>query len=174
MRKKRFKFNEKERSIILFFVKFNIFAVPLYVLLAIGADFSWLQNAVAGITLELLAAAGISASRDGYLISIPVDGGSWGGFINSDCVGWKSVLAYIALVMATEFPLRKKLAGLVLVPAIFIANLARIFFMFLYVDTWGLAGYGFVHAVVWSWGLLLIVIASWIAWAKWLPKTNIY
>ncbi|MBI2173138.1 MAG: archaeosortase/exosortase family protein [Candidatus Aenigmarchaeota archaeon] len=170
----KIRLNKREKRVVLFFVKFNVFAVPLYVLLAVGADFSWLQNAVAGATMELLAAAGISASRDGYLISIPVEGGSWGGFINSDCVGWKSVLAYLALVMATDFPARKKLTGLVLVPVIFIANLARIFFMFFYVNTWGLAGYGFVHAVVWSWGLLIIVIAAWVAWAKWLPETNIY
>ncbi|MBI2579610.1 MAG: archaeosortase/exosortase family protein [Candidatus Aenigmarchaeota archaeon] len=169
-KKRRRKMNEGEKRVLKFFIKFNLFAIPLYILLAINFDFLPLQRAVADITMFLLHNAGISASRDGLLISIPVEGGNWGGFINSDCVGWKSMLAFAALVMATDFPARKKLMGLALVPVIFAANLVRIFFMFFYVSSWGLAGYEFVHAVVWTWGLLFIVIAVWIWWARLYPK----
>lgn len=159
-------FGGREAAALRFFIKFNLFAIPLYVLVAINFDFLLAQRAVAAIEMWLLNAAGIGATIEGLLITVPVQGGSWGGFINSDCIGWKSMLAYAALVLATEFPRRKKLTGLLLLPIIFLANIIRVFFMFFYVNTWGLAGYEFVHAVVWSWGLLLIVAVTWIVWAK--------
>ena|SRR3989344_2214309 len=156
---------KREIYVLRFFLKFNLFALPLYLLMAINFDFLLAQRAVASIEMWLLQTAGIGASLDGLLILVPVEGGSWGGFISSDCIGWKSMMAYAALVLATGFSWRKKLSGILLLPVIFAANIVRIFFMFFYVNTWGIAGYELLHSVVWSWGLLAIVVFSWVVWA---------
>ena len=68
--------------------------------------------------------------------------------------------------MATDYPAKRKLAGLLLLPIIFLVNLVRIVFMFFYVHAFDLANYQIVHAVIWSWGLILTVIALWLIWMR--------
>ena len=51
----KFKTNgSKEAAALRFFIKFNLFAIPLYVLAAINFDFLLAQRAVAGIEMWLL------------------------------------------------------------------------------------------------------------------------
>ena len=153
-------------NVFKFLVKFNLFAIPLYIILVLGWHFAELQQLTANITYGILNWAGASPSIDGYLISIPIKNGTWAALINWDCTGWKSILAFFALVMATDLPMRRKMYGLLLVPLIYVINIFRIFFMFFYVRTFDLAHYEIVHAIVWSWGLILVILVLWIFWLK--------
>ncbi len=157
----------KEHRILRFLIKFNLFAIPLYAILILNFEWAWLQTFTADISYGLLHAIGIAAQRTGDFIIIPVANGQWGAFINWDCTGWKSFLALFALVMATDFPLRKKAKGLaVLLPAIFAINIARIVFMFYFVASFDLAYFEIVHAVIWSWGLIFAILAAWTLWMR--------
>lgn len=69
--------------------------------------------------------------------------------------------------MATDYPNKRKMLGMLLLPVIFVVNLARIIFMFLWVHWYDLANYKLVHAVVWSWGLILTILVLWVIWMKW-------
>lgn len=158
--------NEKLFRIAKFLAKFNIFAIPLYAILLSGWTLVELQRLVADVTMYMLTAAGMNPAINDLLISIPIKNGDWAAVINWDCTGWKSMLAFLALVMATDYPAKRKLAGLMLLPVIFAVNLLRIFFMFFYVKTFDLASYQLVHAVVWSWGLILTILILWIVWMK--------
>ncbi len=121
----------------------------------------------ADIVEQFLSLTGISFERSGLLFSVPVDNGNWGAVINWDCVGWKSLLAIFALVMATDYPMRKKLKGLaVLLPAIYLANILRIVFLIWYVAAYDLAYFAIVHAVLWTWGLVFLILVSWALWIK--------
>ena len=153
--------------ILRFFIKFNLFAIPLYIILYEGWTLVEMQMVIRNATVWILTAIGLNPNVHDLLISIPIKNGSWGAVINWDCTGWKSILAFFALVMATDYPAKRKLAGLVLLPIIFAVNLLRIAFMFFYVHTFDLANYQVVHAVIWSWGLILTVIALWLIWMKW-------
>ncbi|MFA4819396.1 MAG: exosortase/archaeosortase family protein [Candidatus Aenigmatarchaeota archaeon] len=171
MRRKKHKIrisrrNEKLLHLLKFFVKFNLFAIPLYIILLAGFEWTWLEQFVANVVTVMLQSLGFSPTMNGMLISIPIRDGNWAAVINWDCTGWKSMLAFFALVMATEFPLKRKLAGLVLIPVIFVINLLRIVFMFFYVKTFDLAYYQTVHAVVWSWGLIAAIIVLWLLWLR--------
>ncbi|MBS3050613.1 MAG: exosortase/archaeosortase family protein [Candidatus Aenigmarchaeota archaeon] len=150
-----------------FFIKFNLFAIPLYVILYEGWTLPALQRAVADFTMYALTALGLDPSINDLVISIPVRNGDWAAVINWDCTGWKSLLAYFALVMATDYPNKRKALGLLLLPAIFAVNLLRIIFMFVYVHVFDLANYQLVHAVIWSWGLILTILALWLVWMRW-------
>lgn len=158
--------NERLFRIAKFLIKFNIFAIPLYAILLSGWTLVELQRVVADITMYALTALGMNPTINDLIISIPVKNGDWGAVINWDCTGWKSLLAFFALVMATDYPAKRKLLGLALLPVIFVINLLRIVFMFFYVKTFDLANYQLVHTVVWSWGLIIVIIALWLAWMK--------
>lgn len=158
--------NKKLLRTAKFLVKFNIFAIPLYVILLSEWTLPALQRAIADMTMYMLTAAGMDPSINDLIISIPVRNGNWGAVINWDCTGWKSMLAFFALVMATDYGPKRKALGLLLLPVIFVINLARIFFMFFYVKTFDLAYYETVHALVWSWGLIILILALWLVWMK--------
>jgi len=163
--------NEKLIRVLWFLIKFNIFAIPLYIIMITGFVFYGMQEFVANIVSFLLNSTGIPASLSGINIIIPVLGGFFSAEIIWDCVGWKSLLAFFALVFATDLSLRKKLWAMTLLPVIFVINIIRLWFMFFYVYNFGLDGYSFVHAVVWSWGLIITIVILWILWLRWASKT---
>lgn len=153
--------------ILRFFIKFNLFAIPLYIVLYEGWTLPVLQRFIADIVVSALTALGYSPSMHDLVISIPVMHGDWAAVINWDCTGWKSLIAYFALVMATDYPNKRKALGLLLLPVIFVVNIIRVVFMFLYVKIFDLAHYQLVHSVVWSWGLILTILVLWLIWMKW-------
>ncbi len=159
--------NKKDAFRILkFLVRFNLFAIPLYLIIVSGFQLGFLKDATADFTFHMLRLTGIDASITGNLISIPAENGVFAARIDWDCTGWKSMFALFALIFATDFSMRKKLHGLVLIPAVYIVNLLRIWFMFLFVSDFGLAYYDIVHATIWSWGLILTVLVLWVVWMR--------
>ncbi len=161
------KHNKNLVRMLAFLIRLNLFAIPLYIILVFDLSLIQLQQIVADITMFLLSAAGFTPTINDLIISIPIKDGTWGAVINWDCTAWKSLLAFFALVMSTDYKIRSKLKGLaVFLPLIFIVNIIRIFFMFFYVRTFDLANYEFVHAVVWSWGLIAAIIVFWLVWMK--------
>lgn len=166
----RFKVRDPDTKffrVLRFFIKFNLFAIPLYVILYEGWTLVELQHFIASVTMSALTAMGYNPSIHDLIISIPVRNGDWAAVINWDCTGWKSLLAFFALVMATDYPNKRKALGLLLLPVVFAINLLRIVFMFFYVRTFDLAHYQLVHSIVWSWGLILTILVLWVIWMKW-------
>jgi len=153
----------------MFLIRLNLFAIPLYLIIMLRLQLYALREAIAIIVSNLLQLSGISASLSGTMIAI--QNGSFAADIVWDCTGWKSIFAFFALVFATSFELRKKLFAMAFLPVIFIINIFRIWFMFYYVHTFGLFGYDVVHTVIWSWGLIIVVLLLWVIWLKWADKT---
>lgn len=158
--------NEKLVRILWFLIKFNIFAIPLYIIMFTGFTIYGLQEFLANIVTILLNSTGIPASLSGINIIIPVVGGFFSAEITWDCVGWKSLLTFLALVFATDFSIRKKLLAMLLLPLIFIINIIRLWFMFFYVYNYGVENYPIIHATIWSWGLIAVILILWILWLK--------
>jgi len=151
-----------------FILKFNLLAIPMYIVLLLRMEIQQLKDITAGIVFFVLQSTGIDvAMLPNNLISIPISGGSWAAFIDWDCTGWKSMYALFALIFATNFSARKKFYGLLLLPLVYIINIARIWFMFFYVSNYGLAYFSIVHAFVWSWGLIAVILILWVLWIRW-------
>ena len=95
------------------------------------------------------------------MITIPVQNGTWAALINSACTGWKSVLLILALVAAT--PKNNRRTALIFIPVILFVNIVRIVFMF-WVASANLAYFELAHTLIWSWGMLLVVLGLWLFW----------
>lgn len=163
---KRFGNDKQLMRVFKFIVKFNVFAIPLYLVLFMGWTWPPLQKFIADFTFNNLIYMGYSPSINDFLISIPIKNGDWAAVINWDCTGWKSMLALFALIMATDFKIRLKALCMILIPVVFFINLLRILFMFFWVKTFDLAYYQTVHTIIWSWGLILTIILLWFLWMK--------
>jgi exosortase/archaeosortase family protein len=148
-----------------FLIKFNLLAIPLYVVLAANVQFYWLQAITADIVYLSLNFFGFSPAINGILISIPIQGGSWAGLINSACTGWKSAFLFFALVMASHKKINKKLMAMIVIPTIFLVNVVRIVFMFWVAQT-NLLYFEIIHSLLWSWGLVAIVLGLWVVWLR--------
>jgi len=150
-------------SVVKFLIKFNLLAIPLYIVLALNIDFYWLEKITAGVVVILLKTIGLNPSINNIIITIPVQGGTWAAVINSACTGWKSAYLFFALVIAPPYSLRSKAWAMVFLPLIMAANIARIVFMF-WVASVDLSYFGIVHTIVWAWGMALLVLGLWVLW----------
>ena len=167
--KKRFLFKISKKhgfQILKFLIRFNLFAIPLYLIIISGFQLVFLKDITTHLSLSLLRFTGIDASLSGNSILVPLEADSFAAVIDWDCTGWKSMFALFALIFATDFSLRKKLHGLIFIPLVYLVNLIRIWFMFYFVSSFGLLYYDLVHATLWSWGLILTIIAFWVVWIR--------
>lgn len=84
--------------------------------------------------------------------------------ITQDCLGWKSMAAFTALVFASTERYRKNLkyvfGGFVL---IFLANIVRIVTT-IYLSHTGFISFEIIHDTLWKWSLTGIVFVLWVIW----------
>lgn len=153
-------------QILAFLIKFNLLAIPLYIILMSGFQWTALNQATESAVFNMLIASGVPASISDQFITIPIENGNFAGDVNWDCTGWKSMYALFALIFATAFSLRKKIYGLLFIPVVYLINLVRIWFMFWFVYTYGAAYYSVIHATIWSWGLIAAILALWLVWMR--------
>lgn len=172
-KKQKFIITNKDLILIVkFLILFNIFLIPFYVILLSGAELYELKVFTADVTYSLLDSSGMNPERDGLLVSIPIKDGKWAASMDWDCTAWKSMLAFFALVMAVgftaNFTWKKKLIGLIFIPIIYFVNILRIWFMFFFVKAYDLAYFDIVHAIVWSWGMIFVILVFWFLWMKYI------
>lgn len=149
-----------------FLILLNLFSLPLYIILFLGLSFVPLQNMTAIGVSKTLDFLGIDNELKG--LSISLEGMSTGfmGKIDWDCTGWKSMLAFAALVLATNESRRKKILGLALLPAVYIANILRITFVFAYVAYFGAEYFELIHSFMFSFAMIAFILALWVVWLK--------
>jgi exosortase/archaeosortase family protein len=159
---------KKLREVLLFLFKFNLLAIPLYILLYLDFSFQPLQDFVAFLSFKLLSMLGIQASVNESLITVI------SGFklsiidISMDCTGWKSLYALFALAVATPGIkiARKRNFLLLTLPLLFLLNILRIVitvYLSLFLEP---AIFGLVHDIFWQWGLTIAILGMWVFWLK--------
>ena len=152
--------------ILKFFIKLNIFAIPLYLILITNYQSLQFMEFTASASFGIMKAIGIPATIDGTMMTIPLTEGSFAAYVSWDSTGWKALLAFFALVFATDFSWRKKFYGLFLLPIIYFINVLRIVFMFYAVHNFGAGSFDFFHATLWSWGLIFTILFLWVIWLR--------
>ena len=158
--------NEKLVRILRFLVLFNIFAIPLYIFIFLGISVYPLQMATAELVSCILNSAGIPSSLSGIDITVASEGMPFTGSINWDCTGWKSMLAFIALVFATDAGTKKKFRALAFLPVLFIINVLRVSFIFSYVHAYGLEYYQEIHSFLFGFFMIAAALFLWVVWLK--------
>ncbi len=168
---KKYKNSKMLKKVLKFLILFNIFSIPLYIILLTGYSFPPLQFATAQAVDSFLNAFGIKSQLSGLIISVPEPSGSFAGHISWDCTGWKSMLAFAALVLATDAKRNKKLLGLALIPIIYAFNIFRVTSVFALVSIFGAQYFPTIHAIMFSFAMVAFILLLWVAWLK---HVNVY
>lgn len=167
-RKKQNLNKEKLLPAIFFLVKLNLLSIPLY--LAIYLNFSYLplQIFVASLTAGSFRILGYEFSQNENFLTTFTDNKFLQVEVSWDSVGWKSVYALAALIIATpRIVFHKKLRFLIFaLPAIFLVNLLRIFSTIYLSLVYGLEYFDFLHTTLWRISIIGVVLAFWLVFLQ--------
>lgn len=144
----------------LFLAKFTVLALPLYAVLSSGWESQMMRSLNASISTVILSLAGLDVVNTGSVI--------YGDYltldVSWDSTGWKSMMAFTALVLATPAAVRRKLLGIVLgIVFLQTVNIARITSMFYAVEVFHV-DYELLHTVLWRWGMTAMILSAWLLW----------
>ncbi|MHA1743340.1 MAG: archaeosortase/exosortase family protein [Candidatus Heimdallarchaeota archaeon] len=166
------KLRKKLWTVALFLLKFNLLAIPMYLVLWWNLSYPALQNFLTVLTYKTLVFLGYDASLVKTQTSIvplisfseelPKIGISW------DSTGWKSLYALTALTIATPFTTLKKKGKFLAValPFLFLLNFFRILTTILIAVNYGFQYFDVVHTLLWREGLIFAVVAIWGLWLR--------
>lgn len=172
------KLNREQRKMwdtLMFLLRLIILSVPLYLVLWLNVSLLPIQYLVAGQSEWVLGVIGLHATRDNLILNVGT-GSPFTFFIGPDCTGWKSMLAFVALVFATlGASMKKRLSGIIAgIPLIYLGNLLRIVVVVLIERGFGFEAAVIFHDWLWQAGLIFIVLFVWLVWLKWdsLPERS--
>jgi len=150
-----------------FIIRFTAFSIPLYLIIWLNAGMLPLQLIVADHATWAIGAAGFDVGREGLLLSVGRDR-PFTFLIGEDCTGWKSMLAFVALVMAAlGVSMRKRALGIAAgIPLIYLGNLARILLVVMAEAAYGYEAALFLHDWLWQAGLIALVLVLWLGWLR--------
>jgi len=161
---------EKNRLklIVWFLLRFNLLAIPLYIVIYTNSSFLPLQVLIAQITTVLLKAQGYDVIQNNQIITASVDNSLHNIEVSWDSTGWKSLYALFALVMAVPASnIKSKLKFLSMgLPIIFTLNLFRVLTTILIALNFGFQYFDIVHTFLWREGLIIAVVLIWYFWLR--------
>lgn len=170
------------KDVLIFLLKFNLLALPLYALMYSNFSLPQLQFFLTDVLYSLLKALGYEIAKDGFMLGL-LSGSTIATIkIDMDCTGWKSMYALAALIIATPAIATpatgssavggyKKLKFLALgLASLFLINIARLLTTIAFVYHFGLQHLDLVHTMLWREGLILAVAAIWYLWLRKVEK----
>jgi len=166
-KKKILERRKKLLAIIWFFIKVNLLAVPLYVLLYLDFSLPTVQTFLATATARTLQLLGYGVTSENYVLTLITTNEIAKVDISVDCLGWKSMYALAALTLAVAYPLKKKIKFLfVALPVLFFINYLRMVSTLLFVLVYGFRYLEIVHTLLWREGLIALVVVVWYLWLR--------
>ena len=152
--------NENQRKLFeanLFLVKMLAVGAIFHIILWIYPDTSGIQSSYAQFIASLMNYLGYSFRAESVYI-LP------GYEITQDCLGWKSMMAFTALVVSSTQDIventRYILAG---VAVLAVANTVRVITT-IHLSEIGLISFEVIHGFLWKWSLTAVVLMCWIFW----------
>lgn len=154
--------SEKQQKMLeanIFLGKMLAVGAVFHLILWAYPDTSWLQARYADFIAYLMNFFGYSFRAESVFI-LP------GYEITQDCLGWKSVMAFTALVFSSTSRYRDNLryilagAGIIIV-----ANTVRILTT-IHLSELGLISFEIIHGFLWKWSLTALVLLGWIIWFR--------
>lgn len=151
---------ERQRKLLesnIFLAKMLGIGAIFHLILWVYPDTSWIQARYAEFITILMNSLGYGFRAESVYV-LP------GYEITQDCLGWKSIMAYTALVISSTEKIKENtkyiLAG---VGVIMVANVVRIITT-IHLSEIGLISFEVIHGFLWKWSLTAIVLVSWIYW----------
>ena len=156
----RYDLNERQEKMLeanIFLSKMLVIGGVFHAILWLYPDTSWLQARYAEFIAGIMNQIGYTFQAESVYI-LP------GYEITQDCLGWKSIMAFTALVASSTTKIRKNLkyifAGIGL---IMLANIVRIITT-IHLSEIGLISFEVIHGFLWKWSLTALVLVAWIYW----------
>lgn len=162
----------KLKTVAWFLVKFNLLAIPMYLVLYFGVYYSPLQSFLTAISRPFIELFGYDTDLvDQDFCNVQAISGpnfekpiciSW------DSTGWKSMYALAALTIATPLiAWKKKLKFLCIgIPLVFLLNYIRIVSTIVIALKYGFQYFDVVHTVLWRDGLILLIVVILFVWLR--------
>jgi len=167
MKKKVLEQRKKLISILWFIVKFNLLAIPLYILIYLNFSLPSVQIFLTNMLTKTLQLMGYQVSSEGFLLTLLSNNEIMRIEISMDCTGWKSMYLLAALIFVTPSKLKKKTKFLVFsLVFLFFVNFIRILTTILLSFRFGFQYLDIIHTFLWREGLIFVVIALWYLWLR--------
>ncbi|MBI4010605.1 MAG: exosortase/archaeosortase family protein [Candidatus Aenigmarchaeota archaeon] len=165
-RSRRLLTKNKLKFVLSFLLRFNLLAIPLYLVIYSNFSFQPLQTLIAQIITGLLKAQNYNIIQNNDMIITNINDITYNIEVSWDSTGWKSLYALFALVMAVPASnIKSKLRFLsVGLPAIFMLNLIRVLTTILIAINYGFQYFDVVHTLLWREGLIIAVVLLWYFW----------
>lgn len=159
---------KKLLEIVWFLVKFNLLALPMYILMYFNFSLLGLQSILAQNLYRILNFFGYDVIVNGFLLGLMSASTIHTVEISVDCTGWKSMYTLAALTFATpKRNNREKMGFLALgIPIIFSLNFLRLLTTLIAAYKLGFEYLKVIDTLLWSEGLILAVVAMWYLWLK--------
>ena len=163
-------------SVALFLIKFNLLAIPMYLVIYFNVEFVPIQQFLADSVYAVLRASGYEVAKSGLVLTLTSGFTIVNVKMTVDCTGWKSMYALAALALATPLPDGKRkfkfkskfesrlkfiAAG---AAAVFALNFLRVLTTVLSFYSFGLQALDVVHTLLWREGLIVAVVLIWGFW----------
>jgi exosortase/archaeosortase family protein len=151
-----------------FLIKFNLLAIPMYVIMLSGIDLYYLQVLLTDAVHAIITSLGYESVKNGIMLSFTSGQSTLTVVMDSGCTAWKSMYALAALMVASPVRNdRKKVKYIIIgVLLLFVINIARIVTTVLAGYWFGLQYLGIAHTVLWQEGMVIAVVAIWLIWLK--------
>lgn len=152
--------NPRYRETLSFLGKMFLAGLLFRLILFLNPETEFLQVWLAGVSQFFLNLLGYGFEQQGFLLL----GDETNYLITRDCLGWKSMAAFVGLVFASAEDLRKEfrilLGGII---ALTTANIIRIVSTVMLSEA-GLISFDVVHTFLWRWGMTIVVLSIWYMW----------
>lgn len=163
-----------------FLIKFNLLAVPMYLILYADVTFYPLQLFLTDIVYWTVSSMGYPVSRNGIAITLlppasPFEQTSIETIVMSfDCTAWKTMYAFAALVVASPVVGNKKKLKFILFGGalLFAINIIRLVTTVAAAYSFGFQYLEVMHTFLWREGLIFALLALWFLWLR-KQKNNI-
>lgn len=143
-----------------FMLKLLAVGLVFRAVLFFNPDTLFFQRQLAALTQQILQLGGYSFDLQGALLV----GSPNSYLITRDCLGWKSMAAFIGLIFASSSEWRNEfgiiaagVAGLALI------NLGRVVTTIVLSEA-GIISFEIIHTFLWRWGMTALVLVFWYSW----------
>lgn len=159
---------ERIELIVDFLIKFNLLALPMYIVMLSGTKFYPLQLMLTNVVHAIVTSLGYEVVKDGITLTLVSMPAVVNVIIGMDCTAWKSMYALVALMIASPVPNdRNKLKHILLgVAAVFVINIVRLVTTVLAGYRFGMRYLDIVHTLLWQEGMIFAVVLIWMLWLK--------
>ena len=154
---------KKLYSVFIFLAKFFALSFVLHFFVWLNLDMSVFQRFIAksvyfilnlfDLHIDLIGTAFILKDQTGVLIAE----------ITRDCVAWKSILAFVCLIFATDSKnIKSKIKPMFIgILIIFFANIFRLATTLGFSKIYGIIYFDFIHNILWQGAMVILIILLW-------------